>query len=92
MSSKIKSFDYSNNYLETIISKILCFNTKKMGYSENGVVYYYWYDIKEKQFLLDNVDEIKKELNKVEKCNVNIDTAQCEENEVALILYRLQNK
>jgi hypothetical protein len=31
MSKKIKTFDYSNNYLETFIAKVLGFNASKNG-------------------------------------------------------------
>jgi hypothetical protein len=88
MSRKSKYFDHSNNYLESVITKIVGFSTSRMGYTEDGSYYYYWYNIKEKQHLIDNINNIKSELSKIEKCDVHVCHAQCEDNEVVLILIK----
>ena len=85
---KKKYFDHSNNYLETFISKVVGFNTSKVGYTENYSHYYYWYDIKYEQDLIDNVDKIISKINKIEKCNAHVCHIQCEDNEVVLILFK----
>lgn len=88
MKNKIKHFDYSNKYLENSISKVLGFSAKNMGYSEGNTHYYYWYDIKEKQKITDNINSIKDVVYKLEKCNVHITDYQCEEGQVVLILFK----
>jgi len=90
---KLIVFNYSNNYLEEIIAKILGFNTIRIGYSEDNTTYYYWYDKRQEKLLIDNIPNIENGLNKIEECKVMVDLDfQCNENEVALILQHNQIK
>lgn len=87
MSKKTKCFGYSNNYLESIISKVLGFSVISMGYSEDNTHYYYWYSEKDKQEIMDKLDLIKNEIQKLEKCNAHVTNYNCEEGQVVLILF-----
>jgi hypothetical protein len=88
MKNKIKQFDYSNNYLEKSIAKVLGLSTNNMGYSEGNTHYYYWYDVKDMQLITDNISNIKEEICKLEKCNAHVTDYQCEEGKVVLILFK----
>lgn len=88
MGNKVKCFGYSNNYLESIIAKVLGLSAKSMGYAEGSTHYYYWYDVKDRQLITDSINEIKEEVCKLEKCNAHVTDYQCKEGEIVLILFK----
>ena len=85
---KKKCFDYSNNYLEKIISNVINISTTNMGYTESGTHYYYWYNAKDRQVITDNINNIKEDICKLEKCNAHVTDYQCEEGQIVLILFK----
>jgi predicted Fe-Mo cluster-binding NifX family protein len=59
---------------------------QKMGYTEDGSHYFYYYNIKNEQQLINNIKNIEIELESIEKCDVYTCHGLCEDNEVNLVL------
>lgn len=63
---ELKTFDYSNNYIQEKIYELTGVKTEKMGYDEYCTTYYYWYDIDAYNKICTKESEIQNMVEKLE--------------------------
>lgn len=69
---KLKTFNYSNSYIESKISEVIGIKTERMAYDEDGARYYYWYDKDNYEIINEKRHMIEFVVNKVENRDIMI--------------------